>query len=85
MDRITEYRLQNLNAFVLQILNEPVRSATFYAATTPEQIVTLATVCGFNIRIDDLVELLRSHTGKLLIDGRNGKKPFNHLCQVLGV
>lgn len=85
MDRITEYRLQNLNAFVLQILNEPGRSGTFYAATTPGEIVTLATVCGFNISIDDLGDLLRSHKGQLLIDGRNDKKPFNHLCQVFGV
>jgi len=82
VDQISEYRLQNLDAFILQVLNDPARSGTFFAASTPEQIVDVAGACGFKITAADFRDLLQSNAGEFWIYGRSDKNPINHLCRV---
>jgi hypothetical protein len=58
----------------------------FYAATTPEEIVSLAVGGGILIDRDDFLALLRSgSTEHWEVRGEDGTNPIVHLLRVFGV
>lgn len=85
MDRAPQQRLLDLDAFLLQVLNDPVRSGVFFAATTPAQIVDLASECGHKIAADDFCTLLQSNSGEFWVYGSSTMNPINHLQKVFSV
>ena len=85
MDRTPQQRLLDLDAFILQVLNDPARSGDFFAATTSEQMVDLATDCGFRFTPDDFSALLQSDQGEFWVYGYSAWNPLNHLRKVFSV
>ncbi len=65
---------------------DPEFEQEFYAATTPQEIVSLAVDSGILIDGDDFPALLRSgSTEHWEVRGEDGTNPIVHLLKVFGV
>ena len=65
---------------------DPEFEKEFYAASTPDEMVTLAVDGGILIDADDIYALLRSGiNGFWVVGGEEGANPIAHLQQVFSV
>ena len=65
---------------------DPEFEKEFYAASTPDEMVTLAVYGGILIDAEDFRALLRSGSTEFwVVGGEEGANPIAHLQQVFGV
>jgi hypothetical protein len=78
--------LDALDHFLYQVEGDPEFAREFYAATTTDEMVSLAEDSGILIDADDFRALLRSgSTERWLVRGNDSTNPIIHLQQTFSV
>ncbi len=86
VDSSSQPLLDALDHFCHQVDGDPGFSRLFYAATTPEEMVTLAVESGILIDEEDFRALLRSGSTEFwLVRGGDGNNPIAHLQKVFRI
>ena len=86
VDSDSSLLLDALDHFCLLVDGDPVVGRVFYAATTPEEMVTLAVDAGILIDAEDFRALLRSGSTEFwLVRGEDESNPIAHLLKVFRI